>query len=228
MRLSLCLLTWNEAAGCRITVPRLPLGDFDEAFAVDGGSTDGTVEYLEAQGIPVFRQEAPGYNAAYGCAFRRCSTDALVFYHPKGTIDPAEVLKFRPLFERGYDLVIASRLAAGARNEEDDRLLKPRKWFVVALGLAASAIWKRRGTAVRDVLHGFRGMRREAFFGLPPLASGLSIDLEMVVRAYRKRLRVVEFPVSENPRPSGTTHFAALGTGWQLLRYLAFELRRDG
>jgi glycosyltransferase involved in cell wall biosynthesis len=226
MRLSLCLLTWNEVAGCRIAVPGLPRAQFEEVFAVDGGSTDGTVDYLESQGIPVIRQERPGYNAAYACAFRRCATDALVIYHPKGTIDPAEVLKFRPLFEQGYDLVVASRLAAGAANEEDGRLLKPRKWFVIALGLIASLLWRRRGATVWDVLHGFRGMRPAAFFALPPLESGLSIDLEMVVRAYRKRLSAIEFPVSEARRPSGTTHFKAFSTGRQLLKYLVFELVR--
>ena len=118
---------------------------------------------------------------------------AAVFLITIGSARAAEVLKFRPLFEQGYDLVVASRIAAGASNEEDGRLLKPRKWFVLALGLIASLLWRRRGATVWDVLHGFRGMRRAAFFALPPLESGLSIDLEMVVRAYRKRLGAIEF-----------------------------------
>lgn len=227
MRLTLCLLTWNELAGCQLDVPYLPLDQFDEVFAIDGGSTDGTVEYLESRGIPVFTQDIRGYNGAYLCAFRRCSTDALVMYHPKGSIDPAEVLKFRPLFEQGHDLIVGSRLIKGATNEEDDRILKPRKWFVVALGLVASGLWNRRGRTIWDVLHGFRGMRRDAFFAISPLEKGLSIDLEMVVRSYRKGLRSIEFPVSEKPRPSGETHFKALPTGKKLLKYLMFELARE-
>jgi hypothetical protein len=43
MRLSLCLVVWNELEGCKLDVPRLPRDAFDEVFAVDGGSTDGTV-----------------------------------------------------------------------------------------------------------------------------------------------------------------------------------------
>jgi glycosyltransferase involved in cell wall biosynthesis len=226
LRISLCLLTWNERAGCEVDVPRLPLTAFDEVYAVDAGSSDGTREYLEAQGITVHQQPVPGYNQAYLHAFRTCTTDALVLFHPKGSIDPAELLKFRPLFADGYDLIIASRLVKGARNEEDERLWRPRKWFVRGLGLLAAVLWRRRGYRVQDVLHGFRGMRRNAFFAIAPLAEGVSIDLEMVVRAYRNGLGSIEFPVHERPRLSGETHFKAFQTGKRLLAYLGHELTR--
>jgi hypothetical protein len=147
-------------------------------------------------------------------------------YHPKGSIDPTEVLKFRPLFDAGADLVIASRIGPGARNEEDGRWIQHRKWFVMAVGLLASLLWRRRGPRVWDVLHGFRGMRQTAFEGIAPLPKGVSIDLEMVVRAYKRRLRIASFPVEERARPGGTTHFKAWPTGKRLLKYLWFELGR--
>jgi glycosyltransferase involved in cell wall biosynthesis len=219
-------LTWNEIDGCRHDVPRLPIDQFEEVYAMDGGSTDGTSEYLTNAGIAVHRQELPGYNGAYVSAFRRCTTDALLMFHPKGSVDPMTVLQVRPLLEQRADLVIASRLIAGGANEEDHRLFKPRKWFVWGLGLVASLIWQREGHRVRDVLHGYRAMRRDAFFAISPLTVGTSMDLEMVVRSYKKRLRRVEFSVQERPRVGGETHFKALSTGTKLLRYLWFELRR--
>jgi len=226
LRLTLCLLTLNELEGCRHDVPNIPFEQFDEVFAVDGGSTDGTVEYLKERGLVVVGQEHKGYNGAYLDAFARCTTDAVVMYHPKGSIDPAVLLKFRVYFEQGYDLVVASRLMAGAVNEEDGKLLRPRKWFVRALGLAAALWWKRDDGMIADVLHGCRGMRREAFFSIEPLRAGVTIDLEMVVRAYRLRLRRIEFPVVESPRIVGETRFKAWPTGRAMLRYLAFELGR--
>jgi glycosyltransferase involved in cell wall biosynthesis len=226
LRLTLCLLTLNELEGCRHDVPNIPLEQFDEVFAVDGGSTDGTVEYLKERGLPVFGQAHKGYNGAYLDAFARCSTDAVVMYHPKGSIDPAVLVKFRGYFEQGYELVVASRLIAGAVNEEDGKLLRPRKWFVRALGLAAALLWKRDDGMIADVLHGCRGMRRESFFAIEPLRAGVTIDLEMVVRAYRLRLRRIEFAVTESPRMLGETRFKAWPTGRAMLRYLAFELGR--
>jgi hypothetical protein len=227
LRLTLCLLTLNELEGCRHDVPKLPLDGFDEVFAIDGGSTDGTIEYLTGRGLSVFQQDIKGYNGGYISAFTRCSTDALVMYHPKGSIDPTVLCRFRSYFERGYELVVASRLMAGATNEEDHRFFRPRKWFVRALGFAVALLWKREGGTIADVLHGCRGMRREAFFAIDPLHDGVSIDLEMVVGAYRHRFRRIEFPVDEAPRLSGETHFKAWPTGLALLRYLAFEIRRS-
>jgi hypothetical protein len=226
LRLTLCLLTLNEVEGCRHDVPNIPFEEFEEVFAIDGGSTDGTVEYLKLRGVPTFGQQHKGYNGAYIDAFTRCTTDALVMYHPKGSINPDVLVKFRGYFERGYDLVVASRLIAGAVNEEDSKLLRPRKWFVRALGIAAALLWKRDDGMIVDVLHGCRGMRREAFFAINPLPTGVTIDLEMVVRAYRLPLRRIEFPVTEGPRLVGETRFKAWPTGRALLHYFAFELGR--
>ncbi len=125
------------------------------------------------------------------------------------------------LLDRGYDLVIASPMIKGGRNEEDDSLLRPRKWFVLALGLLSYLVWRRKGPVIWDVLHGFRAMRRERFFAIGPLDHGLSVDLEMVVRGYRKKLRMIEFRVAEKARLAGTTHVRAFQTGRQLLSYTA-------
>ncbi len=223
--MTLCLLTWNELAGCQQDVPRIPRDQFEEVFAIDGGSTDGTVEYLQSQGVDVYRQDQPGYNAAYLSAFRRCTTDALVLFHPKGTIDPDETLKFRQFFEQGYDLVVASRVMRGGSTEEDLGIFRPRKWFVMALAITARVLWKREGNMIWDVLHGCRGMRKDAYFAIEPL-EGLTIDSEMVLRSYRKRLKRIEFPVHEKPRFYGETHFKAWPAGRRHLMYLFQELRR--
>jgi glycosyltransferase involved in cell wall biosynthesis len=226
MRLTLCLLTWNEIEGCRHDVPRLPIDQFEEIFAVDASSDDGTVEYLQSRDIVVHRQDLPTYNGAYRCAFDRCTTDAVVFFQPKGSINPGDVLRFRPFFEDGADLVIGSRIGRGARNEEDDQPIRPRKWFGVALALTAAALWRRQGRVAWDVLHGFRGMRASAFRQINPLPSGVSIDLEMVVRAYKRRLCIASFPVEERRRLAGGTHFPAWRTGKQLLKYCWREIGR--
>jgi len=224
--LGLCLMVWNELEGCQKDIPRLPFDHFDDVFAVEGGSTDGTVEYLRQLGVRLVRQTKRGYNWAYITGFENCNCDALVFYHPKGTIDPQSVLQFRRFFDEGAHLVVASRNISGGRNEEDGKLLKPRKWFVSAMALLCALVWRREGEFVHDVLHGYRGMTRAAFWAIDPLSDGLSMDLQMVVRCYRAKLMRSEFPVRENSRTAGETHFRALPTGWKLLKYLWRELFR--
>ncbi len=226
MRLSLCLLVSNELEGCKMDVPNLPLEDFEEVYAVDPGSTDGTIDYLESRGIRVHRQTKPGLNAAYIDAVRLSSCDAVVVFFPKGTLPVEDVLKFRPLLEQDYDLVIASRNVAGGKNEEDGKFLKPRKWSVLMLAYLAALLWRREGYLVRDVLHGVKGFSVTGFRRIDPLDSGLSIDLEMVIRSYKFRLKRTEFPTTEHPRSWGTTHFKFLPTGMKLVKYLWLEMWR--
>jgi len=222
VRVSLCLMTRNELAGCRATVPAIP-GGFFEVFAVDGGSDDGTVPFLERSGVAVVAQQKPGYNGAYVTALDHFRGDAVVFFHPKGTIDPATLSPMRDLLERGADLVIANRNMRGARNEEDAGLLRPRKWFVLGLSVLAAARWRadRRTLRTSDVLHGYRGLSRRFAEGLRlEHASSVTADLEIVRHAYLTSARIAELPVVESARALGATNFPAWPTGKRLLRYL--------
>ncbi len=227
MRITLCILTMNELVGCKHDLPKIRYELFDEVYAIDAGSKDGTIEYLKSRGIPVHIQPKRGLNAACIHAFEKCTTDALVFFHPKGSVSTSDLEKFRPYFEQGFDLVIASRNIHGSHNEEDTRLLKPRKWFVTCLALLSALLFRREGPIVWDVLHGFRGVTVKGFSLVDPVDYGVSIDLEMVSRCYKKRLKRVEFPTSETSRLAGSTHFKALPTGWHLLKYLAREIKRE-
>ena len=221
MEISLCLLTWNEIHGCRQAIPALPQENFTEVFALDGGSTDGTAEFLRESGITVVEQRQRSYNAAYIEALEHYSGEAIVFYHPKGTVDEASLPYLVDKLASGFDFVVASRMLPESRNEEDDQLLRHRKWFGIALSHAASLRWNRsRSTRITDPLHGYRGLSR-AFadsFTLHP--TGVTADLEMVRAAYCNGARVAEVPVDESGREVGGTHFPALSTGKQLLRYL--------
>lgn len=227
MKISLCLMVWNEFESCKIDVPNLPLSEFDEIYAVDGGSTDGTVEYLESKGIPVYLQPKKGLNAAYIHAVEKSASDAVIVYFPKGTICPSSLLNFRHLLESGNDLVVASRNIKGAVNEEDGSLFKLRKWGVLALATFAALVWRREGYFVRDVLHGYKGFTISGFRKIDPVDHGLSIDIEMVARSYRLGLKRAEFPVTETARSFGETRFKILPTGKKLLKYLWWEFNRD-
>ena len=226
MKISLCLIVWNELQGCKIDIPNIPLDQFDEVFAIDGGSTDGTVEFLEDRGIKVIPQEKRGLNAAYVQANQCATCDFIVVFFPKGTIPTEDLLKFKPFFNKGFELVIASRQIKGSINEEDANFLKTRKWAVKGLAHLSAVIWKKNGMTVLDVLHGVKGWKKEAFNEMRILNHGLSIDIEMVVRSYKLNIDRVEFPTTEIARSYGTTHFKIWPTGKRLLRYLWFELWR--
>lgn len=223
MKVALCLLTWNEIDGVRHDIPLIDRSQFDQIYCVDGGSTDGTVEYLQSQGITVYQQTAKGINQACIDGVTHCECDAFVFYHPKGTIPVEDTYKFRAFYEQGYEFVVGSRMMKGAYNEEDEHFFKPRKWFVLGTGLAAKILFKREGNTVWDTLHGFRGMTKSSFLKLNISNFKCSIDIEMVCRAYKYKIPRIEFPTSEGSRIGGETHFKAFATGKLILKYLFWE-----
>jgi glycosyltransferase involved in cell wall biosynthesis len=228
MKLTLCLLTYNELEGCKNDIPLIDRGRFDEIYCVDGGSSDGTVEYLKSEGIEVYRQPVKGLNQACIHAFKKCSTDALIFFHPKGSIPVEDTLKFRQYFEQGYELVVGSRVSKGGVNEEDSKFFRPRKIFVKGLALVGAICFKREGNLVWDSLHGFRGMTVNAFKRMNITPDGLSVDIETICRAYKLHISRIEFATIENPRLAGETHFKAIPTGLKLLKYIWQEMmRRD-
>jgi glycosyltransferase involved in cell wall biosynthesis len=227
VKISLCLIVWNELEGCKKDVPSLPREEFDEIYAVDGGSADGTVEYLKSQGIAVYRQPKPGLNAAYVYAVEKSKCDAIVVFFPKATIDPKCVLDIWHELQSGCELVIASRNIRGGRNEEDQKVLRLRKWGVMTLAMVAALIWRKEGFWIRDVLHGVKGFTVEAFKRMGISDEGLTIDLEMTIRSYRHRMSRIEIPVQEKHRMAGTTHFRIIPTAKKLGKFMLCELTRS-
>ena len=228
VKVSLCLLTFDELPGCEIDVPQIDRDAFDEVFAVDGGSADGTGEYLESQGIPVHLQKKRGLNQAYIEAAQIAQGDAVVVFFPKGTVSPAILPRMRELLEEGNELVIPSRNLPDGINEEDSQWLRPRKWAATCLSWFIHVAWNRHGPRITDVLHGIKGFRKDAFerIGLSELK--VTVDLECAVRAYRLGLRYVEFPVEEKARFYGETHFKALACGKEYIRFFRYETSQRG
>jgi glycosyltransferase involved in cell wall biosynthesis len=223
---SLVLVVWNEIEGCKADVPGLPLAEFDEVYAIDGGSKDGTVEYLTSRNIKVYPQRKKSLNAAYADAVAFSQCEAVVIFFPKATIDPVIVAQLGHGLDLGYDLVVASRNLPGAHNEEDEHFFKPRKWGVMALSHLASLLWRREGWRIRDVLHGVKGFTVEAYRRMQISDSGVTIDLEMTIRSYRLKIARTELGVSEQARIHGETKFKIWPTGKRLARFLWSELFR--
>lgn len=222
----LCFVVFNEAQGCVLDVPRIDLTQFDQVYAVDGGSTDGTVETLTRFGVRVVKQKQPSLNAAYWEAVEACECDNLLVFFPKGTLDPTILKTMRDRLAAGTELVIASRLIKGGRNEEDRQFFRPRKTGVKALALFSALVWRRNGPMVWDVLHGVKGFTKDAFLRMNPTRKGVSIDLEMVVRSYRLSISRCEVPAVEEARLCGDSRFKILPTAIQLAKYLLAEIRR--
>jgi glycosyltransferase involved in cell wall biosynthesis len=197
---TLVVLTLNEIDGVTGVFPKLPMHCLDEVLVVDGGSTDGTLEFFEARGVAVIRQERRGRGEAFRLAVHHARNDLLVFFSPDGNEDPDDIPRLIEGLAAGYDMVIASRFMRGARSEDDDKFLfASRRWGNLMFTWLVNVMCGRR-TYITDTINGFRAITRSAFARLAPDAEGYAIEFQMSIRALQLGLRVLEIPTQEAPR----------------------------
>lgn len=224
MKISLVILTCNELTGLKALFDRIPLAAVDEVFAVDGGSTDGTVEFLKERGITVHGQTVQGRGEAFRVAFRQARGEALLFFSPDGNEDPQDIPKFRPFLEQGYAMVVATRMIKGAHNEEDELVLKWRKWANNAFNLMANITWNREAF-VTDTINGFRAITKSAWKILALDGPGYTIEYQSSIRCFKKGLKIAEFPTYEAARIDGREGSPGTRTGVEFLKLYFRELK---
>ena len=225
MKIALVIFTKNERKNSEQIFSKIPKNSVDKIYIIDAGSTDGTVEFWKSKHIKVYPQKYKGVGGAYESAFINITEDALVFFHPDGNMEPKDIKKFVSLLKNGHQFIIATRMVKGAYNEEDDQLLKPRKWFNKGIVAVANIIWGRNGHRCTDPTQGYRAFTRQAYGKLkikipPPHAP----DYQQIIRALKHGVEITEFPTKEGKRVYGDSSFPSFKTGLAQLKVFWNEI----
>ncbi|HEX7177610.1 MAG TPA: glycosyltransferase [Pyrinomonadaceae bacterium] len=221
---SLILVVRNEEVGLRQVLPKISTDIFDDFFAIDGTSTDKSVELMKSFGYQAYPQVKRGLGSAMIEARERVKTHSFIYFHPDGNEDPADLPRMAELLRAGHEFVVASRMIQGAWNEEDDKVFKWRKYANQGFALLANVFFAHGGNRTSDVTHGFRGITCETFDRMNLSSRDLTMDYQMVIRALKLGIRITEFPTHEWPRIDGATNFASLPTGIAELKLLWREI----
>ena len=88
MRTTLFIPTLNEIEGVKKIMPRIRKEWVDEIIVVDAHSTDGTPEYLRAQGYRVIDQTGTGLVGAYWDCLDVMAGDVLIAFSPDNNSVP--------------------------------------------------------------------------------------------------------------------------------------------
>jgi len=222
---SLVLLTLDEIEGCRALIDQIPFDAVSEVVVVDGGSRDGTREFLEARGLRVVGQERRGRGEAFRVGVRETTQPMLCFFSPDGNEDPADIPRLLSRLDEGFDLAIASRFMPGSRNEEDVHWFRPRAWVNRAFTWIANTFFNR-GPHVSDTINGYRAITRQAFQRLRLTERGFPIEYQMSIRAMKNGLRIVDIPTREGDRIGGESKAHSFPVGMGHVKVLLEEVSR--
>ena len=92
MKTTLLIPTVNEIEGMKIIMPRIKKEWVDEILIIDGGSTDGTLEYARSHpDYVVFPQQSEGLTDSYWEAMEVASGDIIITFSPDGNSVPERI-----------------------------------------------------------------------------------------------------------------------------------------
>ena len=234
----------NEKGNIREAVARTPvMGAGTELIFVDGNSSDGTVEEIEAvirehqaeKGVPgkpkleiklIHQGDGKGKGDAVRKGFDAAKYDVLMILDSDLTVPPEDLPKFyRALVTGKGEFINGVRLVYPMEGEAMRFLnLLGNKFFSTALSWLLEQ-------PIKDSLCGTKVLFREAydriannrsFFGdFDPFG-----DFDLLFGAARLNLKIVDLPVRYRARTYGDTKISRFSHGWLLLKMTAFGFKK--
>jgi glycosyltransferase involved in cell wall biosynthesis len=208
MNTTILALTLNEIDGVQAILPKIPSTWYSQLIVVDGGSTDGTIEWCRDHGYEVYVQKRRGIRFAYLEVLPLLKGDVILTISPDGNCAPEMIPKVLDKIKEGYDLVIGSRYL-GTKSDDDDIVTGFGNW------LFTRTVNLLHGARYTDAMVIFRAFRRDLIYELdlhkdesyvlPEKLFHTIISWEplMSVRAAKRKKKIGEVGVGEPARIGG-------------------------
>jgi glycosyltransferase involved in cell wall biosynthesis len=220
MKLSIIIPVRNEVQTIARLVERVQAVDYGmsrEIIVVDGASTDGTREALH--GLPaspelvlVFEEEARGKGRAVRTGFERATGDVLVVQDADLELDPGQIpALLEHLVGGGRPAVFGSRFKDRGRGGTPLLSYAGNKF----LTWSANVLFF---THMTDILTCYKVLRSDVAETLSLKCDGFDFDAEVPCRLLRQGHRILEVPVTYNPRSVDEGKKLTTRAGWSVLR----------
>jgi glycosyltransferase involved in cell wall biosynthesis len=214
----------NEEKSIELVIRAIPKDLSPRIVVVDNGSTDNTGIIARKNGVIVIEEPKHGYGRACKAGIKYLEEhppSIVVFLDADYSDDPSAMLYFiRPIIEKYADLVLGSRLKNNINKDAcPSHVFAANRFFSKMINL----LYKLDITDLGP----FRAIRWENLKQLNMNSKTYGWSSEMIVKAAKKKFKIMEIPVSYRKRIgkskiSGTfkgSIIAALLIFYNILRY---------
>jgi glycosyltransferase involved in cell wall biosynthesis len=219
MDYTLLIPTLNEIEGMKVIMPKINKDWFTQILILDGGSTDGTVEYAKEQGYEVYIQTKPGIRNAYNEVLPLIKGSVLITFSPDGNSVPELLPNLIKEMEKGRDMVIVSRYLGDAVSDDDDFITAFGNWlFTKTVNILHNANYTDVMVIYRayktQLIYDLELNKDEAYTTVEKLFRTLiSWEPLLSVRAAKRNLNISEIPGDEPDRIGGERKLQVLKWG---------------
>jgi len=219
MKVTLLVPTLNEIDGMKKIMPKVKREWVDQILVVDGNSTDGTAEYAREQGYDVVLQTKPGIRNAYMDALPKITGDVILTFSPDGNSIPELIPECINKMKEGYDMVIVSRYAKGAKSYDDDAVTAFGNWLFTTL------ISLLHGNRYTDAMVIYRAYKKSLIseldldkdssyaFEEKLFKTNISWEPLLSIRCAKRKLKLADIPGDEPVREGGERKLQVLRWG---------------
>lgn len=182
------------------------------AIARKDGQT--TARICRKNKIPYFIDCGKGKGAALREAIQRVNTPYVVFFDADMSHEINDVdFLLEKLEKENADIVLGSRITGGSMELYDGSI---ESFFRSFFTLCINQIINSRFNAhITDVHNGFRGGKITSFRALGLVSDSFEIEVEMVMKALKKKMKICEIPSREYKRVYGTSRLSMIRHGWR-------------
>lgn len=223
--LSVIVPVFNEAKTIRSILQAINSVDIDkEIILVDDGSSDGTADVLrdiKQDNLKVlFHSANKGKGAAIFTGLNSASAEFVIIQDADLEYDPSEYTKLlKAIRETGADIVLGARFMGERRGLFLHRL---GNLFVTGL---INLLFNVR---LNDSYTCYKLFRNESIRKLGLKETRFNIEIEIVVKAIKNRLKIAEVPINYYPRShlEGKKIYVSDGI-WGAIKVIKYRLGGD-